>query len=365
MLRRTLRCLFEQEGPFTLGRAVMAKARPVHTSPSTRKGTPLLHHGDLAEPTHDSAAGADVSAALAASSPPPPAAALQSSKEQQHGDVSEDAYRFLLHHIDSEIVALKRRITTVAKQREAVENNQTRRIRELFECMERPWLMLESIPVPQLPNRALEVYAKELYIKRHGPDAGSFEQDAVFLDACRRNWRGLPLEQRKPYEVAARRNEHMRRELKKKLSNGCSFFEGFCEQLRECTAETARNEKMMRPLDAGQATPPRGNASATRKKAQPLAKMTHTAVAPAPAEVADSARKRGSRAAKKRGSRHARRAPTCKKTAVGNAAAPTRAAAAQRAQTLRRQRPKLNRVPRAMAHALKRSAAKRKRSHAR
>ncbi|ESL10170.1 hypothetical protein TRSC58_02101 [Trypanosoma rangeli SC58] len=365
MLRRTLRCLLEQEGPFTLGRAVMAKARPVHTGPSTRKGTPLLHHDGLAEPAHNSTAALDVSAAPAAASPSPPAAALQSSKEQQHGDVSEDAYRFLLHHIDSEIVALKRRITTVAKQREAVENNQARRIRELFECMERPWLMLESIPVPQLPNRALEVYAKELYIKQHGPDAGSFEQDAVFLDACRRNWRGLPLEQRKPYEVAARRNEHMRRELKKKLSNGCSYFEGFCEQLRECTREMACNEKMMRPLGAGQAAPPRGNASATRKKAPAPAKVAHTAASPAPAEVADSARRRGSRTAKKRSSRHAQRAPTRKKAAKGSAAAPTRAAAAQRAQTPRRQRPKLNRVPSAMAHVLKKSVAKRKRGHAR
>ncbi|RNF27329.1 uncharacterized protein Tco025E_00399 [Trypanosoma conorhini] len=365
MLRRTLRCLLEQEGPSTLKRAVMAKAHPLHASPGTRKGAAYPRRSGTAGMTHDAGAAVDApvapaaAAAAASSSPAAAAAVLPSSREQPHGDASEDAYRFLLHHIDSEIAALKRRITTVAKQRESVESGQARRIRELFECMERPWLMLESIPAPQLPNRALEVYAKELYTKQHGPDAGNCEQDAVFLDACRRNWRGLALEQRKPYEVAARRNEHLRRELKKKLSNGCSYFESFCEQLREWTAETARKEKALQPQSASRA-PPRGTAPATRKKSPSPAKTTHAAAAaeaPAP--------KSAGRAEERRSPRLAQRAPARNRAAKATKSALARASAVRRPQAPRRQRPKPNRAHRAKSQPPKKSVAKRRRSHAR
>ncbi|ORC82655.1 uncharacterized protein TM35_000851000, partial [Trypanosoma theileri] len=96
-----------------------------------------------------------------------PASGIQHRSKEMHSDDSEDAFRFLLHHIDSEIAALKRRVVAVGKHREIVEDTQTRRIRDLFNCIERPWLLLESIPAPQLPNKAFDVYAKEQYIRTH------------------------------------------------------------------------------------------------------------------------------------------------------------------------------------------------------
>ncbi|EAN84066.1 hypothetical protein TcCL_ESM03101 [Trypanosoma cruzi] len=362
MLRRTLQFLLEQERPFTLRRAVMAKARPSHSSPGTKKGgTPDIRQNGHTGEFHDDAVAMIAQMVPNAVSPPPPksSGALQPSKDQQHGDASEDAYRFLLHHIDSEIAALKRRITTVAKQRETVENNQSRRIRELFECIERPWLLLESIPAPQLPNKALEVYAKELYFKQHGADAGNCEQDAVFLDACRRNWRGLAIAQRKPYEIAARRNEHLRKELKKKISNGCSHFESFCEELKEWTAAMARNE--MKPLSSSQASP-RGSTPLAQKATKSPAMTTRKASASTPANVAATqaavavSSPKGGRTLTKRNSPAERRGPTRKKAVKNTTTTPTRVAAVRQ----RRQKPKLNRAHRAKAQVAKSSATKRK-----
>ncbi|KAF8290737.1 hypothetical protein TcBrA4_0120480 [Trypanosoma cruzi] len=362
MLRRTLQFLLEQERPFTLRRAVMAKARPSHSSPGTKKGgTPDIRQNGHTEEFHDDAVAMIAQMVPNTVSPPPPksSGALQPSKDQQHGDASEDAYRFLLHHIDSEIAALKRRITTVAKQRETVENNQSRRIRELFECIERPWLLLESIHAPQLPNKALEVYAKELYFKQHGADAGNCEQDAVFLDACRRNWRGLAIAQRKPYEIAARRNEHLRKELKKKISNGCSHFESFCEELKEWTAAMARNE--MKPLSSSQASP-RGSTQLAQKATKSPAMTTRKASTSTPTNVAETqaavavSSPKGGRTLTKRNSQAERRGPARKKALKNTTTTPTRVAAVRQ----RRQKPKLNRAHRAKAQVAKSSATKRK-----
>lgn len=316
MLRRTLQCFLEQEGPFTLKRSVMAKARPVvaHSSGHNVRGDEA---GDVR----------DDSLIDTRSAPQQP-----QQPKGQLDDASEDAYRFLLHHIDSEIAALKRRITTVAKQRETVESNQTRRIHELFECIERPWLLLDSIPAPQLPNKALEVYAKELYMKQRGPSTANFDQDAVFLDACRRNWRGMTIAQRKPYELAARRNEHMRKELKKKMANGCSHFESFCEQAKEWTAEMARAELGAKPVS-------RRQAQSQRTSAPTRANRTPTRAPPAVAE-AESAVVADVRSSPKRtrtptrcAGREARKETAQKKTARAvNKNAPTPARVARQRQ---------------------------------
>ncbi|KEG07140.1 hypothetical protein DQ04_10761000 [Trypanosoma grayi] len=273
MLRRTLQCLLEKERATTVRRAVMAKARPNSSHHNSGSGSTdennasnakvdeniVRHIGFAADTQHSSVIDIETDTAA------PPQPPQPSSMEPPRSDASEDAYRFLLHHIDSEIAALKRRVMTVGRQRTDIESSQTRRIRELFECIERPWLLLESIPAPQLPNKALEVYAKEQATKQRGNRGVDVEHDAVFLDACRRNWRGMPIAHRKLYEVAARRNEHLRKELKKKMANGCSFFEDFCEQVKEWTAETARDE--MRQATLRKRGPPaRSKTAATAKE---------------------------------------------------------------------------------------------------
>lgn len=333
----------------------MAKARPTstsHSGHSTKSGMTdtVRHNGHAGNLHHDDDNDDAVAPAVnlqRASSVATSSSAPQQSKQQQSGDASEDAYRFLLHHIDSEIAALKRRITTVAKQRESVESNQTRRIRELFECMERPWLLLESTPAPQLPNKALEVYAKELYVKQHGHDAGNVDEDAVFLDACRRNWRGLSIMQRKPYEIAARRNEHMRKELKKKLANGCPYFEEFCEQAKEWTAEMVRDEMRTKSSPGGRQTSQRANTSPARKagessrKAAPSAAVT-VRTSEAEEETVVSSPKR-STVEKRRGAQTGRKVTAPKKGADAAAAtnSSTRAVSPARQKQKQKKHPQL------------------------
>ncbi|CCD20076.1 hypothetical protein, conserved, partial [Trypanosoma vivax Y486] len=260
MLRQTLWFLLEKETPPTIRRAVMAKIRPNSGSSSGTGGggvsgasalsskavaTSSQHHSPLGTAPQgyngvslDERVSAAIQSGALASLPSSAAIAAQLVEKEKEGSdkPSEDAYQFLLHHIDSEIAALTRRVAAVGKQRENVEGNQSRRIRDLFECIERPWLLLESIPAPQLPNKALDVYAKELYIRQRGNSTSDWGEDAVFLTACKRNWRAMTIEQRKPYEIAARRNEQTRKELKKNMNNGCSFFESLCEKTKEWTA---------------------------------------------------------------------------------------------------------------------------------
>ncbi|CBH13808.1 hypothetical protein, conserved [Trypanosoma brucei gambiense DAL972] len=261
MLRRTLWYLLEKDEPIVIRRAVMAKARPhigggVTSNATSSTGgtvsTSMMTSDVLSrrngfigsEPRSiidriSSPNGSSVPSTSSRRS-----ALLPSEREggKASGDASDDAYKFLLHHIDSEIAALKRRVTTVMDQRKNVEDSQNRRIRDLFECIERPWLLLASIPPPQLPNKALDVFAKEFYTRQNGTSTSGWEEDAIFLSTCKRNWRVLTTLQRKPYEIAARRNEQTRKELKKKMSNGCSYFEKLCEQTKEWTAEMVRDE---------------------------------------------------------------------------------------------------------------------------
>nr|CCC92504.1 conserved hypothetical protein [Trypanosoma congolense IL3000] len=261
MLRRTLWCLLEKE-PQIVRRAIMAKARPhpggMHgtNSGSSNRATDVMWRRNgvgtnALQRSVDSAASPSGSRAPTILLGPGSsqqqrqqhnAAATARDVDRASSTASDDAYKFLLHHIDSEIAALTRRVTTVGRQRESVEGNQSRRIRQLFECIERPWLLLESIPPPQLPNKPLDVFAKEMYVRQHGTSTSAWEEDALFLSNCRRNWRVLSVQQRKPYEIAARRNEQTRKELKKKINNGCTYFEKLCEQTKEWTAEMVRGE---------------------------------------------------------------------------------------------------------------------------
>lgn len=159
---------------------------------------------------------------------------------------SSEAYRFLLHHIDAEIAALQRRHVAVTTRRQKVEDTQAHRIKELFEFMESPWLLLEPDMPPALPATGVDVYLKEQRAKRRPPGDHSHTKhlhdasDKMFVLACHKNYRNLAAAQKKPYEVAAQHNAMLRQELRYRLATGCSRFEAFFGQIRECTAEMVR-----------------------------------------------------------------------------------------------------------------------------
>lgn len=170
-------------------------------------------------------------------------------KEASEAHHSSDAFRSLLDHLDSEIAALRYRQRSIASPRQAVEPNPKQRIRELFRFIDRPWLLLANEGVEHgtpLPSTAYEVYEKEKRGQTGAKGGGGKkgERETVLTAACHRNWKGLSGAERAPYEMAARLNAGLRKELRRKMAEGCARFEGFCEKMEEWTAKRVRDEKM-------------------------------------------------------------------------------------------------------------------------
>lgn len=188
------------------------------------------------------------------------------------GGKSVEAYRFLLHHIDAEIAALKRRHTSVTSHRVQLEEQQASRIRELYNFMESPWLLLKTAHPPPLPATGMEVFLKEQSILKressnnnsdsthstpsngNSPSVGGsssapldLSREKMFVLACQKNYRSLPHAEKRIYEEAAKFNAALREEMKQRLSSGCSFFEGFCEQIQECTPSMVREGRLPAP----------------------------------------------------------------------------------------------------------------------
>lgn len=166
---------------------------------------------------------------------------------------STEAYRFLLDHIDAEIAALQRRHSAVTTRRQTLEERNAHRIKELFEYMESPWLLLTVAAQPPLPATGVDVYIKEQRaIKAAAAGGGggsgaasasasaSDPNDKMFILACHKNFRGLPYLERRSHDQAANFNAAVRQELKHRLATGCSRFEAFCQQVTECTPDMAR-----------------------------------------------------------------------------------------------------------------------------
>uniref|UniRef100_A0A0A9Y909 Protein saf1 n=1 Tax=Lygus hesperus TaxID=30085 RepID=A0A0A9Y909_LYGHE len=127
----------------------------------------------------------------------------------------------------------------------------THKVKELFEFMESPWLLLHSEIGPALPATGVDVYIKEQQLKRnksqtettlsekttvdktHGMDV----HDKMFILTCHKNYRILPAASKKLYEAAAQYNAALRQELHYRLSSGCSRFETFCASVKEATVE--------------------------------------------------------------------------------------------------------------------------------
>lgn len=176
------------------------------------------------------------------------------------GGKSVEAYRFLLHHIDAEIAALKRRHTSVSNHRVQLEDQQATRIRELYNFMESPWLMLRTTLSPPLPDTGVAVYLKEQMLQKRGggrvavPPPLDVARDKMFVLACQKNYRSLSLKDKQPYEEAARYNSILRQEMKRRLSTGCARFEVFCDQVHECTAVMVRDGRIP-PFPAGTVIP--------------------------------------------------------------------------------------------------------------
>lgn len=187
---------------------------------------------------------------------------------------SVEAYRFLLHHIDAEIAALKRRHTSVTSHRVQLEDQQALRIRELYNFMESPWLLLKTTNPPPLPATAVEVYLKEkMQVMRDSSSSNSnnshygpsnhfsnpkkigessstpleLSREKMLVLACQKNYSSLPSAEKKIYEEAAKFNAALREEMKRRLSTGCSYFEEFCEQIQECTSSMVREGRLPHP----------------------------------------------------------------------------------------------------------------------
>lgn len=188
------------------------------------------------------------------------------------GGKSVEAYRFLLHHIDAEIAALKRRHTSVTSHRVQLEEQQASRIRELYNFMESPWLLLKAAHPPPLPATGVEVFLKEQMMLKKGNVSSTTDssvavlssnsqkgvgvsssapldlsREKMFVLACQKNYRSLLQAEKRIYEEAAKFNAALREEMKRRLSSGCSYFEEFCEQIQECTPSMVREGRLPAP----------------------------------------------------------------------------------------------------------------------
>lgn len=212
---------------------------------------------------------------------------------------SVEAYRFLLDHIGAEIAALKRRHSSVSTQRTQLENQQASHIKELYNFMENPWMLLTTMTPPALPPTGAEVYLKEKMAQRNATaseaELGDVAKDKIFVLACHRNYKSLPLLERRPYEEAGRHNAALREELKRRLSTGCVRFEEFCNQLQECTAAMVREGNVPElpsfsssssthriPNQNTPAPPPVVTQGVTRPAASPAALPASPSPAPSP-----------------------------------------------------------------------------------
>lgn len=187
---------------------------------------------------------------------------------------SVEAYRFLMHHIDTEIAALKRRHTSVTSHRVQLEDQQALRIRELYNFMESPWLLLKTTHPPPLPATGVEVYLKEqMQVMRDNSGNNSsnshcaptnhsensknlgessstpldLSKEKMLVLAYQKNYSSLPSGEKKIYEEVAKFNAALREEMKRRLSTGCSNFEEFCEQIQECTSSMVREGRLPQP----------------------------------------------------------------------------------------------------------------------
>lgn len=269
---------------------------------------------------------------------------------------SNAAYRFLLDHIDAEIAALQRRHMAVKARREKLEERHTNRIKELFEFMESPWLLLPAEVPPPLPATGVDVYIKEQQTKRQSTGKGgglgkhqAEGSEKMFVLACHKNYRGLPAAQKQHYEEAGKYNATIRQELRHRLATGCSRFETFCGQVRECTADMVRQGQVPElPMPVGgfgqrrggrfgSAYPstPRVRIEATTNTASPVAAATsktnsagdvasNAAVEPSSKATGSRSRKTVKRAVGKASKRIAKAAKQTKKRATAAASSPSR-----------------------------------------
>lgn len=159
---------------------------------------------------------------------------------------SADAYRFLLDHIDAEIAVLQRRHSSATTRRQQLQSRHKQRIKELFELMESPWLLLPTEVPPPFPATGVDVYIKEQQLARRQrhPSNTNEAQDKMFVLALHKNYKTMPPGRKRLYDEAAQYNTAVRREMKHRLSTGCARFETFVEHLQECTAAMVREKKI-------------------------------------------------------------------------------------------------------------------------
>lgn len=215
---------------------------------------------------------------------------------------SKEAYRFLLDHIDAEIAALQRRHTAVTTRRQSLEERNSLRIKELFEFMESPWMLLTAEVQPPLPSTGVDVYLKEQRLKKSATTSGNGNggssanppdaHDKMFVLACHKNYRGLPSAEKRLYEEAANFNAAVRQELKYRLATGCSRFEAFCQQVKECTADMVRLGRVPELPAAWHHANHHSNASGSASHYQGLSKWQRSA-RQAQAAAASSAEREG------------------------------------------------------------------------
>eukprot|EP00796_Vickermania_ingenoplastis_P001692 gene1692-1054_t len=216
---------------------------PVALHPLGSSGTAGVETADAAAADSTPAPAATASGPSASDGSGSPAGTAEAAADG--GGKSVEAYRFLLHHIDAEIEALKRRHASVTSSRQRLEGRQMDRIRDLYRFMEQPWLLLPSAVPPPLPATALDVYLKEQLQQRRHSNASEgagldVSRDKTLLLAFHRNFKALPPAARRPYEEAARHNAALRAEMKRRLATGCARFEAFCQEICECTAAMVR-----------------------------------------------------------------------------------------------------------------------------
>lgn len=250
MLSRALICLTEKRIP-----SVMAKARNRHlshniaTAPAA-SSSDALNDRELADTDELDTHGVPSTADRVFDAEDIHGVEGQQQNSPLPRTTGEDAkapYRFLLDHIDAEIASLQRRHLAVSTRRQKVEERHSSRIKQLFELMESPWLLINTDVQPPLPATGVDVYLKEQQSKHRNEGAtGSGRQlssdahDKMFVLAAHKNYRSWSAAQKKYYEQAAAYNAAVRNELKHRLATGCSRFEAFCEQVVECTADMAR-----------------------------------------------------------------------------------------------------------------------------
>lgn len=183
-----------------------------------------------------------------------------------------EAFKFLVNHLDAEIASIRRQRRELALQRQSTVNAEQMRLEYLFRCIDEPWLLLpasvgESRSLASegsmdhwgpLPSTGLAVYVQEKWASTrnggspsaHGSVIEQWRQSVrdeidreKLVKKWSKQWSAMPVTKSSVYVEAAKRNAELRSKMQALMTDGCADFETYCSSLAPWTADRVRAEK--------------------------------------------------------------------------------------------------------------------------